>query len=145
MNITRYLSVQEVIAINVAVIQKYSQGEHVGVKDSTMLESAVLRPQSSAFEDDAYPSIYEKAAALFVSLGQNHPFQNANKRTAFTALVIFIQLNGCTFDMDQNAAEDFTVDMVNHKYTFQEIVRIIKQHVFRQAKIPKKIAHFSPS
>jgi len=52
------------------------------------MESAVLRPQSSAFGEDAYPDLYDKAAALFVSLGQDHPFQNANKRTAFTALVV---------------------------------------------------------
>ncbi|MCM3701965.1 type II toxin-antitoxin system death-on-curing family toxin [Paenibacillus macerans] len=124
----RYLSVQEAIAINVAMIQKYSPGEDVGVKDGGMLESAVFRPQSSAFGDEAYPSLFEKAAALFQSLGQNHPFQNANKRTAFTALVIFLRLNGYAFVMDQKAAEDFTVDMVNHHYEFQELVQVIKQH-----------------
>ncbi|MGZ7445021.1 type II toxin-antitoxin system death-on-curing family toxin [Paenibacillus sp. TH7-28] len=65
---------------------------------------------------------------MFQSLGQNHPFQNANKRTAFTALVIFLRLNGYAFVMDQKAAEDFTVDMVNHHYEFQELVQVIKQH-----------------
>ena len=44
------------------------------------------RAQSSAFDNEAYPSIYEKSAAIFQSLGQNHPFHNANKRTAFTAI-----------------------------------------------------------
>jgi len=122
----RYLSVQEVITINVAVIQKYSPGEAIGVKDRGMLESAVLRPQSSAFGEDAYPTVFEKAAALFESIGQNHPFQNANKRTAFTALVIFLKLNGYHFVMDQKAAENFTVDMVNHRYPFEELASIIQ-------------------
>lgn len=124
----RYLSVQEVIAINVALIQKFSPGEQIGVKSSSLLESAVLRPQSSAFGEDAYPSIPEKAAALFESIGQNHSFQNANKRTAFTALVIFLQFNGFHFVMDQKAAEDFTVDMVNHKYSFEDLSQTITQH-----------------
>jgi death-on-curing protein len=124
----RYLSVQEAIAINVAVIQKYSPGEHIGVKDRGLLESAVTRPQSSAFSEDAYPSLFEKAAAFFESLGQNHSFQNANKRTAFTALVIFLQFNGFRLVMDKKAAEDLTVDMVNHRYTFQELVAIICEH-----------------
>lgn len=82
----RYLSVQEVITINVAMIQRYSPGEQIGVKEPRLLESAVHRPQSSVFGEDAYPTSFEKAAALFESLGQNHPFHNANKRTAFTAL-----------------------------------------------------------
>jgi death-on-curing protein len=124
----RYLTVQEAIAINIAVVQKYSPGEHIGVKDSSLLESAVARPQSSAFGEDTYPSLFEKAVALFESLGQNHPFQNANKRTAFTAFVIFLQINGFHFVMNKKAAEDLTVDMVNHRYTFQEIVAIIREH-----------------
>jgi len=67
----RYLTVQEVIAIDLAMIQRYSPDEQIGVKDSGLLESAVLRPQSSAFGADAYPTIFEKAIALFQLLGQN--------------------------------------------------------------------------
>lgn len=124
----RYLSIPEVIAVNVALIQKYSPGELIGVKESSLLESAVMRPQSSAFGRDAYPSVYEKAAALFESLGKNHPFHNANKRTAFTAFVLFLHFNGYRFMMDQKKAEDFTVNMVNHVYDFQSVVQTIGQH-----------------
>ncbi|REK74176.1 type II toxin-antitoxin system death-on-curing family toxin [Paenibacillus paeoniae] len=124
----RYLSVQEVIAINVSMIQRYSPGEHIGVKEVGLLESAVHRPQSSVFGEDAYPTIFEKAAALFESLGQNHPFHNANKRTAFTALVIFLRYNGLHFKMDTKKAEDFTVDMVNHRFDRQHAVAIIEAH-----------------
>ncbi|MFM9281092.1 type II toxin-antitoxin system death-on-curing family toxin [Paenibacillus jiagnxiensis] len=130
----RYLSVQEIIAINLAMIQRYSPGEQVGVKDPGLLESAILRPQSSAFGDDAYPTIFEKAAALFESLGQNHPFHNANKRTAFTALFIFLRYNNLLFKMDPKKAEDFTVDMVNHKYEFQELAAIIQTHCVEKTK-----------
>lgn len=70
MSLIRYLNIQEVIAINVAMIKRYSPGEQISVKDSNLLESAVLRPQSSAFGDEAYPTVYEKAAAIFQSLGQ---------------------------------------------------------------------------
>ncbi|MBT2287001.1 type II toxin-antitoxin system death-on-curing family toxin [Paenibacillus polymyxa] len=128
MSMTRYLSIQEVIAINVAMIKRYSSGEQIGVKDSGLLESAVVRAQSSAFGNEAYPSIYEKSAAIFQSLGQNPPFHNANKRTAFTALVIFLRYNNVYLKMDQTFAEDFTVDMVNHKYTFEELVSIIRTY-----------------
>lgn len=124
----RFLTIQEIIAINVALIQKYSPGEQIGIKSISLLESAILRPQSSAFGDEAYPSVFYKAAALFESLGQNHPFQNANKRTAITALIIFLHYNNYRFVMDQKAAEDFTVDMVNHKYVFDKLAQIIQDH-----------------
>jgi len=128
MKAVRYLSVQEVVAINVAMIQRYSPGEHIGVKEPGLLQSALLRPQSSAFEEDAYPTIFEKAAALFESLGQNHPFHNANKLTAFTALVIFLRYQGFLFKMDTKKAEDFTVDMVNHQFEFQRLASIVEAH-----------------
>ncbi|WP_128659337.1 type II toxin-antitoxin system death-on-curing family toxin [Paenibacillus sp. 598K] len=123
-----YLSVQEVIAINVAMIQRYSPGEQIGVKEPGLLESAVHRPQSSVLGEDAYPTIFEKAAALFESIGQNHPFHNANKRTAFTALVVFLRYNGLHFRMDTKKAEDFTVDMVNHQFDRQHAAAIIEAH-----------------
>lgn len=65
----RYLTVQEIIAINVAMIQRYSPGEQIGVKEPGLLELAVHRRQFSVFGEDAYPTIFEKAAALFESLG----------------------------------------------------------------------------
>lgn len=132
---TRYLCIQEVIAINVAMIKRYSPGEQIGVKDSGLLESAVVRAQSSAFGNEAYPSIYEKSAAIFQSLGQNHPFHNANKRTAFTALVIFLRYNNVYLKMDQTFAEDFTVDMVNHKFTFEQLVSIIRTYSVTENEI----------
>jgi death on curing protein len=61
------------------MIQKYSIGEHIGVKNSHLLESALHRPQSSTFGEDAYLSNWEKSAALFESLGQNHPFKMPTK------------------------------------------------------------------
>lgn len=128
MNHVRYLSSEEVIAINIAMIQRYSPREQVGVKEAGLLESAILRPKSSAFREEAYLNIYEKSAALIESLGKNHPFHNANKRTAFTAMVIFLRYNGLHFKMDPQKAEDLTVDMVNNKYTLSQLAEIIKKH-----------------
>jgi death on curing protein len=126
MNTYRYLTAQEAIFINLMMIQLYSPGEQVGVKSAALLDSAVMRPQATVFGEDAYPSIYEKAAALFESLGQNHPFQNANKRTAYAALQSFLKANGLRFQFDPVKAAEFTVDMVNHKYTFEELVEVIR-------------------
>ncbi|MET3210342.1 UNVERIFIED_CONTAM: hypothetical protein ABIC26_003292 [Paenibacillus sp. PvR008] len=41
----RFLTVQEAIAINVAMIERYSKDEQIGVKNISLLESAILRPQ----------------------------------------------------------------------------------------------------
>lgn len=129
MNFIRYLTEQEIIAVNMYLIENYSPGETAGVKEPPLLNSAVHRPKQSAFGQDAYPAIPEKAAALFESLAQNHPFHNANKRTAFTSMILFIKYNKKRFVMDKKKAEDFTVDVVNHRYSFNEIITIIRDHL----------------
>jgi len=73
----RYLTVEEVLEINAEVMG----GKHT-LRDRGLLESAVARPQASAFGVDAYPDLASKAAALLHSLILNHAFVDGNKRTA---------------------------------------------------------------
>jgi len=65
-----------------------------GVRDRTLIESAVGRPFQSAFGQDIYPTVVEKGVALFHSLIANHGFVDGNKRTAVTALDHFLLANG---------------------------------------------------
>lgn len=123
-----YLTTNQVIAINTIQIQIYSPKEPVGVKDPSLLDSAINRPKQSVFGNDAYPSIYEKAAALFESLAKNHAFHNANKRTALASLIVFLKINHYKWTMGIEEEQDFAVDVVNHKYTFEEIVKTIKNN-----------------
>ncbi|MCI4676226.1 type II toxin-antitoxin system death-on-curing family toxin [Candidatus Mycolicibacterium alkanivorans] len=64
------------------------------VTDEGLLQSAVARPQTSAFGDDAYPTLRDKAAALLHSLARNHAFVDGNKRTAWASAWAFLRLNG---------------------------------------------------
>jgi death-on-curing protein len=122
----RYLNEQEVIAINLLVIERSSPKEHKGVKLPDLLNSAINRPKQSAFGEEAYPTIFGKAGALFELLAKS--FHNANKRTAFLALIQFLAYNGFQFRMSQKQAEDFVVDVVNQKYEFDEVVAIIQEY-----------------
>lgn len=78
-----------------------SPGEY---RDRGLIESAVSRPFHSAFGVDLYPSVTEKAAALFHSLISNHPFHNGNKRTAVVSLDQFLLANGCYLLLSNEAA-----------------------------------------
>jgi death-on-curing protein len=100
----RYLNVVELIIINEELIGGRSQ-----VRDVDLLESAVLRPMTSAFGEDAYPTIHDKAAALFHSLSRNHAFVDGNKRTSVVATILFLQLNGYTVTWDAHEALDFVL------------------------------------
>jgi len=64
------------------------------VRDIGLLDSAVNRPRSSAFGEDAYPSLSFKAAALLHSMTKNHALVDGNKRLAWLSTVVFCDLNG---------------------------------------------------
>ncbi len=74
------------------------------VRDHGLLESALARPQATAFGEDAYPGIHEKAAALLHSLARNHALVDGNKRLALAATLAFFGMNGVRLTLTNDEA-----------------------------------------
>jgi death on curing protein len=66
----------------------------VQVRDVGLLASAAARPRSTAFGQEVYPSIHDKAAALLHSLARTQPLVDGNKRLALAATLAFYGVNG---------------------------------------------------
>ncbi len=81
----------------------------VQVRDVGLLESALARPRSTAFGEDAYPSIHGKAAALLHSLARNHALVDGNKRLALAATIAFHGLNGLRLTMSNDEAYELVM------------------------------------
>ena len=124
----RYLSVEEVIEINAQVMG----GKHV-LRDRGLLESAVARPQASAFGADAYPDLAAKAAALLHSLVLNHPFIDGNKRTAVLATLVFLDLNGYVVRWDQREALDFMLRLAQHQVEPDDVIAFLRDRMHRRS------------
>lgn len=69
-------------------------GGEVTVRDYGLLESALARPQTTAFGTDAYGTVEGKAAALLHSLAHNRALVDGNKRLALAAMIAFLGVNG---------------------------------------------------
>jgi death-on-curing protein len=67
-----------------------------GVRDETLLESALARPQQLYAYGDPPPDLAALAASLAYGLARNHPFVDGNKRTAAVACELFLALNNAT-------------------------------------------------
>lgn len=111
---TIYLELEEVLAIHDALVPDQPQ-----IRDIGAIQAALARPQASAFGQDAYPDIWHKAAALMHSLACNHGWVEGNKRTAWTATMTFLEVNGCCLDpkFDQADAEELVVAIADHRIT----------------------------
>jgi death-on-curing protein len=89
---------------------------HLGVgpvRDVGLLDSAVARPRSSAFGEDAYPSLSLKAAALLHSITNNHALADGNKRLAWLATTVFLDLNGHAPDLSDDEAFDLVWEIAS--------------------------------
>ena len=90
----------EPIWINLRVIKAFHDrqiNEHgglQGLRDEGLLLSALSRPKNAYHYSDRKPDVAELAAAYGFGLAKNHPFNDANKRTALIAMRLFLKLNG---------------------------------------------------
>ena len=63
-------------------------------------DSALHAPAAGFGDQDFYPDLFDKAAVLTCRLAWNHPLPDGNKRAAWAALVVFVDLNGGAWDPD---------------------------------------------
>jgi death on curing protein len=99
-----YLTVPELL-----YVAERALGFEPKVRDLGLLESAAARPAASAFGQDAYPDLDEKAAALLHSLARNHALIDGNKRLALAGIIAFYGLNGRRLTLTNDEAYDLVM------------------------------------
>jgi len=93
--------VEQVIAIHEDRLAEL--GGLPGIRDEGALHSAVDRPRNKwAYEETS--DVCELAAAYGFGLTKNHPFADANKRTALVAVYAFLGKNGLRLVADEAEA-----------------------------------------
>ena len=76
---------------------------------TALADSALATPSAGFGDQDAYPTLIEKAAVLVEHLVRNHPLPDGNKRAAFLSVWLFMESNDRPFH-GENA--DIDVPMV---------------------------------
>jgi len=125
---TIFLTKEEIIAAHYFIMRRMNDSDQAGVRDHGLLESAVYRPMQSVSGEDAYPTLFDKAAALIESLVKNHCFHNGNKRTAYTVTKSFLRINGFHLQMERGYAVAFVVDIAKGAYDLKKIAEILEKH-----------------
>ena len=87
----RWLTSDAIIAVHRELIASY--GGAPGLRAPALLESALARPKHLAAYSRGV-TVPKLAAAYASGLLRNHPFVDGNKRTAFAAMIVFLELNG---------------------------------------------------
>ena len=123
----RYLTLEEVLELHRLVLEQ--TGGAAGVLDLPALESAIAQPLMAFGEQELYPTLPDKVAALGFSLIQNHPFVDGNKRVGHASMETFLMLNGHQFDAPIDEQEQVVLGVAGGKTSRAEFAEWIRRHV----------------
>jgi len=103
--VTRYLNLaeflwlaEEVTGVSADVLSRSGRID--------LADSALHSPMAGFGEQDFYPDIVDKAAVLCWRLARNHPLPDGNKRAAWAATVVFIDMNRGRWEPDPPDTDD---------------------------------------
>ncbi|KRO49526.1 MAG: Fic family protein [Ilumatobacteraceae bacterium] len=113
-----YLELEDVVALAAILF-----GDPPPIRDMGLLGSAVARPRTSAFGQDAYPDILTKAAALLQSIVNNHALIDGNKRLGWLSTAVFLEVNGVkALRISNDDVYDFVIWVAATSPAIEEIV-----------------------
>ncbi len=122
----KFLTTAQILAINDRINK--TCGGSGGIRDLSLIESAVGRPQATFDGKYLYPTLFGKAAALFTSLLKNHPFVDGNKRTALASGGIFLKLNGINLGNHHAEEVEFVVEEAGEHDSIKDVSAWFKSH-----------------
>lgn len=91
------------------------------IRDAELLNSALSRPRSRFYGQEAYATVSLKAAALLQSITEYHALVDSNKRLACLSTVVFCDLNGSEPRLGDDEAFNLVYEIASLKLDVEEI------------------------
>ena len=121
---TVWLDKRLILVIHGEQLREHGGAE--GVRDEGLLESALARPLNAASYGE--PDLAELAALYALGIARNHPFVDGNKRTAYVALELFLDLNGVDLTASDAESTVAMLDMAAGEFTDEEFTLWVREH-----------------
>ena len=118
-----YLSVDEILELHAVEV-----GPDM-VHDLSRVEACAASPQQTFGGEDLYPTLPEKAAALFFGLNKGHGFRDGNKRIALLATVVFVGLNGCRLMADDATLYGVSLAVAEGEIQQDELMHLVSEWI----------------
>ena len=119
------LTVEEVMALHKKLIER--TGGSDGLRDQSLLESAVYSAMTGFEGSEAYPTVQEKAARLMFALTNNHAFVDGNKRIGVFVMLMTLQLNGIKIEYTQSELISLGLSVAEGTTGYDEILTWIQE------------------
>jgi death-on-curing protein len=101
------LSVEELLEV-----ARRTVGPDVRIRDLGLLSAALGRVEARAFDEDVYPSVEHRAAALLHSLATTEPLVHGNLPFAWAATAVYLARHGRPSALTDAQAFDLVTDVL---------------------------------
>jgi death-on-curing protein len=118
-----WLTASIVIRVHEELLARF--GGLDGIRDETLLDSALSRPQHAFAYSPA--DLYDLASEYALDIVKNHPFLDGNKRTGFMAAYIFLGMNAQVFTAPEEEVVFFTRSLAAGEVSRQEYALWLKK------------------
>lgn len=122
-----WITVEDVIRLHSKVIQ--ATGGLDGIRDRSVLESAVYAPLQTFGSQELFPSEIEKIARLGYGLASNHAFIDGNKRIGALITQLLLQWNGYHIELEVGELADMFISVADNVATETDLLQWIRQHL----------------
>ncbi len=120
------LTEQQVLAVHSRMIEM--TGGSDGVRDRSLLDSALNAPFQTFDGKEIYPALLSKAAVMCRSIISNHPFVDGNKRIGIHVMLIFLELNGIELQYSQNELIELGLEVASSNLSSDDILKWLIEH-----------------
>ncbi len=115
------IGIHDVLRAHFLIADFFVEGDNpiggVGPKSVDLLHSAIYRQFVSFGAKDKWTTPLEKCATLLFGLVKDHPFHDANKRTALLVCLFHLEKLKRTPTATHRELEDFVVDVADNRLT----------------------------
>jgi|YelNatPaOPRAMG01_1025707.scaffolds.fasta_scaffold107669_2 death-on-curing protein len=123
----RYLTLQEILDIHAEILR--NTGGEKGILFHGNLALCVESPKRNEFGFEPYTTIHQKAASLLYEINKLHPFVDGNKRTAYSAVSTFLDLNGFELKAEIHEAVNLLLNIAKCNTNFDEVTNWLQNHI----------------
>jgi death-on-curing protein len=115
----RKLTRQQVILLHSELIKR--TGGTNGIRDESLLDSALNAPFQGHADTDYFPSLQEKAARLGIGLVRNHAFVDGNKRLGAHIMLLFLSLNHIELEYTQDELSSIFLKVASGGFSCKDL------------------------
>ncbi len=117
-----FLTFDEIVKMNQKLTENF--GGICGIRDKNLLESAIANPKNLFHYKNA--NVFEIASSYAFSIIKNHPFLDGNKRTGFSSMGLFLEINGIEISFPKKETVEIMVKIATSEIQIEQLASWLK-------------------